>query len=83
MKRIIKLGMLFAGIAITTAQAQNEPRKEKAAVVYSSQQEKDQHIRKLETIYKINASDPTYPADRLEKEKKELDRARKGKVVHK
>jgi hypothetical protein len=61
---------------------QNAATVQKKEIVYSTQSEKDKSIKEQEQRLKVNTSDPTYPKDLLEKEKKELSESKKAKVKH-
>ena len=74
--------LVFVGGLTFTLPAQNEPiKKPDGSYTFSSEQEKEKYVKKLEESYKINLSDPTYPADMLSKQKKDLELAKKGKLA--
>lgn len=50
-------------------------------ITFSSEKEKSDAIKKLEEKINIDLSDPTYPKEDLEKEKKELMTLKETKVV--
>lgn len=69
------LGLFVLGLT-----AQDNPNKAKSAS-FTSEQEKAAAIKKLESKIKIDVTDPSFPKEDLDKEKKELASMKEAKVV--
>ncbi len=87
MKKAAKV-TLFLMLCLTFfANAQENPKQKtgagsKTEVSYNSLEEKNKSIKEQEARLKINQSDPTYPKDVLEKEKKTLEASKKATITN-
>lgn len=81
----IVFGLCF-GLSLFANAQENPKQKSKnktlTEISYASQQEKDKSIKDQETRLSINLSDPSYPKDVLEIEKKTLKDSKKGTIIN-
>jgi Flp pilus assembly protein TadB len=80
-KKLITL-LAVACIAFhVNAQEPSSSKEKITKISFNSQSEKELSIKEQEARLKINQSDPTYPKDLLQKEKKQLEAAKKATIV--
>jgi hypothetical protein len=63
------------------AQEPSSSKEKCTKISFNSQSEKELSIKEQEARLKINQSDPTYPKDLLQREKKQLEAAKKATIV--
>jgi hypothetical protein len=82
MKKKLIIGLALACVAFNlNAQEPSSSKEKTAKISFNSQSEKEQSIKEQEARFKINQTDPTYPKDLLQKEKKQLDVTKKATIV--
>lgn len=82
MKKKLIIGLALACVAFhVNAQEPSSSKEKITKISFNSQSEKEQRIKEQEARFKINQTDPTYPKDLLQKEKKQLDATKKATIV--
>lgn len=84
MKKHLKLILacfLFSSVGLVAQDNPAKKEKTQKSISFSSEKEKNQKIQQLETKIKTDLTDPTFPAEDLAKEKKELEAVKKAQVI--
>jgi hypothetical protein len=71
----------FLSLSAFGQTAETKKTNDQKEIVFSTQNEKDACIKKMEDKLKIDLIDATYPSADLEKQKQELAKAKKTKIT--